>query len=461
MKTVFRSSSPTLAERYPLAAVAGIVDFFLILVGSYLAHFMRFNDMEMSEHYLLATVVLALVSILCQIFTGCYQSWRGRPLLLQLWRLYLAWVFALAAVSALAVMLKVSDYYSRIWLGSTVVASLCLLTAFRVGVFNLFRVVRARGYNLKHVLVIEANQAAAGLRSRWSQLPSQGYKVAEVIPYSDEPVWYQHLVERASQSGVHELWLCLPLNYGQALKSIMHALRHTTLDIRYLPDLGDLPLLNHRVSEIAGLYTLDISRSPMEGPNRWLKRLEDVVLGVFISLVALPVCLVIAVAIKLSSPGPVIFKQYRMGINGRPFKVYKFRSMEVHNEADGRVTQAHNGDPRITRLGAFLRRTSLDELPQFYNVLQGRMSIVGPRPHAVAHNEYYKDLVESYMQRHKVKPGITGWAQVNGYRGETDTLEKMEKRVACDLWYIDNWSLWLDLKIIGQTIYKGFINRQP
>src|SRR5690606_6359672 len=174
---------------------------------------------------------------------------------------------------------------------------------------------------------------------------------------------------------------------------------------------------------------------------RILKRVEDLVLGTLITIVIVPVCLLIAILIKLTSKGPVIFKQYRMGINGRRFKVYKFRSMEVHEEGSGHVTQARFGDPRITRLGAFLRRTSLDELPQFYNVLQGRMSIVGPRPHALAHNDYYKDIVESYMQRHKVKPGITGWAQVNGYRGETDTVEKMENRVAYDLWYIDNWSL--------------------
>ncbi|BBH32127.1 undecaprenyl-phosphate glucose phosphotransferase [Pseudomonas sp. St290] len=148
-----------------------------------------------------------------------------------------------------------------------------------------------------------------------------------------------------------------------------------------------------------------------------------------------------------------------MGINGKHFKVYKFRSMVVHNESGGDVTQASRNDSRVTRIGAFLRRTSLDELPQFFNVLQGRMSIVGPRPHALAHNEYYKDLVESYMQRHKVKPGITGWAQVSGYRGETDTLDKMQKRVEYDLWYIDNWSLWIDMKIIFLTVFKGFVNK--
>ena len=164
-------------------------------------------------------------------------------------------------------------------------------------------------------------------------------------------------------------------------------------------------------------------------------------------------------AVKLTSKGPILFKQYRTGANGQDFKVYKFRSMVVHDEEDGKVTQAKRGDSRITPVGAFMRRTSLDELPQFINVLQGRMSIVGPRPHALAHNEHYKTLVESYMQRHMVKPGITGWAQVNGFRGETDTIDKMANRVEYDLYYIENWSVWFDLKIILLTILKGFIHK--
>lgn len=193
--------------------------------------------------------------------------------------------------------------------------------------------------------------------------------------------------------------------------------------------------------------------------SKTIKRFEDIILAsIILVLIAIP-CLIIAILIKLTSPGPVLFKQLRHGAKKKEVMVYKFRSMTVHAEKKGQVTQATKNDARITPLGAFLRRTSLDELPQFINVLQGSMTIVGPRPHALAHNEYYKDLVESYMWRHKVKPGITGWAQVNGFRGETDTIEKMKARVEYDLWYIENWSLWLDLKIIFLTIFKGFINK--
>ena len=230
------------------------------------------------------------------------------------------------------------------------------------------------------------------------------------------------------------------------------------MEVRFIPEFGEIHLLNHQISEVAGHFAIDLSVTPMVETARFVKRVEDIVLGSLFLLLSLPACVAIAVILKFQSPGPILFKQYRMGANGKHFKVYKFRSMEVHQEENGQVTQACRGDPRVTKFGALLRRTSLDELPQFYNVLQGRMSIVGPRPHALAHNEQYKELVESYMKRHKVKPGITGWAQVNGFRGETDTLDKMEKRVEHDLWYINNWSLWLDLRIIGLTVIKGLVN---
>ncbi|MEK7357424.1 MAG: exopolysaccharide biosynthesis polyprenyl glycosylphosphotransferase, partial [Bdellovibrionota bacterium] len=192
--------------------------------------------------------------------------------------------------------------------------------------------------------------------------------------------------------------------------------------------------------------------------NWLIKEAEDRILAAIILVLISPLLLVIAIALRLDSKGPVLFKQRRHGWDGKIINVYKFRSMVIHEEEDGQLTQATRNDARVTRIGAFLRRTSLDELPQFYNVLQGRMSIVGPRPHAMAHNEFYKDQVEHYFQRLKVKPGITGWAQVNGWRGETDTLEKMQKRVEYDLYYIQNWSLWFDLKIIALTVFRGFVH---
>lgn len=188
------------------------------------------------------------------------------------------------------------------------------------------------------------------------------------------------------------------------------------------------------------------------------KRLEDIILSLFILLLISPLLIIISLAVKITSPRPVIFRQTRYGMDGKPIKVWKFRSMVVM-ENDTEVKQATKDDVRVTNVGKFLRRTSLDELPQFFNVLFGEMSIVGPRPHAVSHNEQYRSLIEGYMLRHKVKPGITGWAQINGWRGETDTLDKMEKRIEFDLEYIRSWSVWLDLKIIVMTIFKGFVNK--
>ena len=206
------------------------------------------------------------------------------------------------------------------------------------------------------------------------------------------------------------------------------------------------------------IQTISIFTSPFEGEGAVLKRIEDIVLGAFFTLVSLPVMLAVAIGIKLTSPGPVLFKQNRYGLNGKQIPVWKFRTMRVM-ENSAVVTQATRNDPRITRFGAFLRKTSLDELPQFFNVLQGTMSIVGPRPHAVAHNEQYRLLVENYMIRHKVKPGITGLAQIHGFRGETDTIDKMEKRIQYDLEYIQSWSLLLDIKIVFLTFFRGFVGK--
>jgi putative colanic acid biosynthesis UDP-glucose lipid carrier transferase len=259
--------------------------------------------------------------------------------------------------------------------------------------------------------------------------------------------------------GIQEVWVCLPLKMGESVYDAMYTLRHSTVDIRYIPDFSDVRLLNHKSTEVAGIYALDLSCTPMNGINLFLKSLEDRLLGLLIFTLVAPLLLVIAIGVKLSSPGPVIFKQYRHGVDGQKFRIYKFRSMRLHQEDQQNIIQAKQNDSRITSFGRFIRKTSLDELPQFFNVIQGKMSIVGPRPHALSHNEYYKDLIESYMKRHKVKPGITGWAQVNGFRGETDSVDKMAKRVEYDLYYIENWSLMLDIKIILMTFIKGFFNK--
>lgn len=449
---------PTFAERYPVSFFVACIDMLIMISAGLLAHKYRFDTFEMGGRYNSATLVSAVTVVLCMGFGGVYGSQRGFTFWRQLGVLLVCWCAAAGLLLSLSFFLKISDNYSRIWFSMMFVMGCVLVLLARLSVFLLLRRLRSSGVNLKSVMLVGCGGKTADQLSSGPDLRESGFKITVGLEYLAGDEWLQTLTEKVGEEGVHEIWLCLPLSEGGVIQSILYALRHHTVAVRFIPEWGDIRLLNHRVSYIAGLYSLDLSCSPIDGPARVVKRLEDLLIGGLISLMITPICVLIAVIIKLTSPGPVLFKQYRTGINGRLFKVYKFRSMVVHEEQDG-ITQATRNDARVTKFGAFLRKTSLDELPQFFNVLQGRMSIVGPRPHALAHNEYYKELVESYMQRHKVKPGITGWAQVSGYRGETDTLNKMQKRVEYDLWYIDNWSLWLDLKIIVLTLWKGFVNK--
>ena len=259
------------------------------------------------------------------------------------------------------------------------------------------------------------------------------------------------VAEFVKAHNVQHIYIALPMSAQPRILALMDELRDTTASVYFVPDIFSFDLIQANISTVNGIPILAVCESPFIGINSVIKRISDVVLSILILLLISPLMALIAIAVKLSSRGPVLFKQRRYGLDGKEIVVYKFRSMKVM-EDDGQINQATRDDPRTTRLGSFLRKTSMDELPQFINVLQGSMSIVGPRPHAISHNEMYRSLIKGYMIRHKVKPGITGWAQVNGFRGETDTLEKMQGRIDYDLDYLRNWSLFLDLLIIFKTI---------
>ena len=257
--------------------------------------------------------------------------------------------------------------------------------------------------------------------------------------------------EYVNRNGIDLVYITLPMAAQPRTLGLLDALRDTTTSVYFVPDIFVSDLIQARVDHIHGMPVVALTETPTLGVSGIGKRISDVVIAGFILLMTWPLLLLLAVGVKLSSPGPIIFKQRRYGLDGQEILVYKFRSMRVCD--DGHIIkQAGRCDPRTTRFGAFIRRSSLDELPQFINVLQGRMSVVGPRPHAVAHNEQYRKLIKGYMLRHKVKPGITGWAQVNGLRGETETLDKMRARVQYDIDYMRNWSLVFDLMIIGKTL---------
>ena len=260
------------------------------------------------------------------------------------------------------------------------------------------------------------------------------------------------------KNGVKDVFVALPLTSQPRIMNLMASLQNTTASLHFVPDVFGVNIIQGRLQDIGGIPVVGLTVTPFTGVNGLTKRASDIVLASIILVLIAPILALIALGVRLGSPGPVIFRQHRTGLDGEIIKVYKFRSMRTQDNG-AVVKQATKGDPRVTKFGAFLRRTSLDELPQFVNVLQGRMSIVGPRPHAVAHNEHYAKVVKAYMARHKVRPGITGWAQVNGLRGETDTLDKMARRVEFDLEYLRNWSLGLDLVIIVRTIKLVIFDR--
>lgn len=262
----------------------------------------------------------------------------------------------------------------------------------------------------------------------------------------------------ASDINIDEVWLALSSAEHELAESLVQQLQRSCLTVRYVPDLSTLRLINHMPIEIAGLTVIDLNASPLAGQNIMVKSVFDKLFSLAVLILLSPVLLLIALAVKLDSPGPVLFRQTRHGWDGKPIQVFKFRTMHDKQENPEQYQQATRGDQRVTRTGRFLRRTSLDELPQFFNVLTGDMSIVGPRPHPLELNEAFVEQIDAYMQRHRVKPGITGWAQINGFRGETDTLDKMKNRVDYDLYYIEHWSLWLDIKIILRTMGMGWMD---
>jgi len=262
---------------------------------------------------------------------------------------------------------------------------------------------------------------------------------------------YQDLRDLVKKSGARRVYFALPMRTSHEIREMQIKLMDLNVDIVWAPDIFGLHLLSPSVKEVAGVPLYYLSESPMTDGARFTKVFVDKALASIALLLLSPLMIGAALAVKLSSPGPVFFRQQRHGLDGKIIGVYKFRSMKLHNEHE-KVTQARRGDSRVTKVGAFLRRSSIDELPQLLNVLKGDMSLVGPRPHALQHNEFYADKISAYMTRHRILPGITGLAQANGCRGETETIEKMEKRVEYDLAYINNWSIWLDVRIILKTM---------
>jgi putative colanic acid biosysnthesis UDP-glucose lipid carrier transferase len=414
---------------------------------------------------------LSLVSFLLTILVfragRLYQPWRGANLMHLVRRVFLAWIVIVSILMTLGYITKTSEHFSRKVLLTWILIVPGALVMLRLNLFWGLRWLRHQGRNTRTVVIAGAGDLGRRLAKNVVETPWLGMRLLGF--FDDRATGEVHLdhhrypvlgtlddmISFTRGQRIDMVYMALPMRAADRLKEVVESLQDTTASVYYVPDVFTFSLMTASFTDLRGIPLIALWETPFFGVNGWLKRAEDLVLASLILLVVSPLLLLIALGIKLSSPGPIIFKQRRYGLDGHEIWVYKFRTMKVCEDGPD-ICQATRDDDRVTPLGKLLRRTSLDELPQFVNVLRGTMSIVGPRPHAVAHNEYYRRLIPGYMLRHKVRPGLTGWAQINGWRGETETLEKMEKRVEYDLDYLRRWSLWFDLKIIFLTIFRGF-----
>jgi len=410
-------------------------------------------------------LLFVLVFQVITSFSRTYRSQRVVRLRHQLFSLFANWTMSAAIVVSSIVILNGADPL----LGRIVVVwlalSLVIVAAWNVGVRLFLRYARYYGYDARRVGFVGANEMAAKLEKVFEKYPWAGMHVVgvfddrkeshdRVLAYSAAKVAGRSsdLVELARSGAVDIVYITLPMAAEKRIKEFVDHFADTTASIYYCPSVFSFDLMNARSDDVFGQPVISVIESPFTGHNRVLKRLEDwvllLLLGPFVAVLAIA----IAIAIRATSPGPALFRQSRHGLDGRKFLIWKFRTMYV-DKCGAAFLQARRNDLRVTPLGRVLRATSLDELPQFFNVLKGDMSVVGPRPHPDTMNEDLRKQIYRYMIRHKVRPGITGLAQVNGFRGETETHDKMEKRIECDLEYIRNWSIWLDITILFRTVF--------
>lgn len=442
--------------------IARVADVLCVVAAGFVAYYCRFGyTHEIVERYqwmmLSGTLLGSIIFSAC----GIYKSWRGAVHVVLVKLFTRAFLILIAIIVAYLFFSQTGQRFSRLWLGYWLILSFVFCVGLRTITYPVLSRIRRQGKNRKKVMLIGTKKSCMPAVARLKRFPSTGFDVMAVRTLTEEQCFSFRDIdcnvfvpERDVHTVVDEIWVCLPLSHGQEVERVLNVFKSTFANIRYMPDMREFLLINHDVSTVAGMYLLDMSCSPMSGNARIIKELEDKLLGIFILLITLPLMIVVSVLIKLSSRGPVFYKQTRMGWNGKSFEMLKFRTMPVNLEKNGIIWGDAN-KKKTTPIGRFLRRASIDEFPQLINVLKGDMSLVGPRPERVQFVEQFKNEIPGYMQKHMVKAGMTGWAQVHGWRGDTS----LEKRIEMDLWYIENWSFWLDMKIFYLTVLHGFINR--
>ncbi|ATG89424.1 undecaprenyl-phosphate glucose phosphotransferase [Methylomonas koyamae] len=445
-----------------------IVDVAMLLAAAWAAHFFWLREYAVDQHYRIVTALGVLGAIIFFEIGQVYRPWRNDAMRGEVARIVRAWLLALLAVVSIVFLVRLHVWFgsSYRWIASWGVLGLVCVLAARSVMSQILRGLRARGWSQGKIVMVGLNQMAVAAarqlnQSPWAGLQAVGYVDdrsgnrqalnADGLPHLGTLADLPALIDRY---GVDEVWVAYQ---GESLtERAQYQLRHLPVSIRLLIDCFAFKQSKFlSLNTVAGIPTLDFSVSPLHGVNRYIKEAEDRLLALVLLLLISPLMLLIAVGVKLSSPGPVFYRQVRVGWNNRKFTMLKFRSMPVGVESKTGAVWAKPGENRATPFGAFLRKTSLDELPQLLNVLRGDMSLVGPRPERPDFVEVFKEQVPNYMKKHMVKAGITGWAQVNGWRGDTD----LHRRIEHDLYYIQNWSLWFDIEIAFRTVLTGFIHK--
>lgn len=441
----------------------------IICIGLWLAT--QWTNRPWEASYVVIAVFASLVFAVAGSFSKLYRSWRSDHIYMEASRILLGWTFAIILTGFILFLIDPHAFFPRKlawwWFITTATILISTRACIRLGLHLL----RIRGHNYQKTAIVGSTLIAVQIAEAINAAPWMGLKFVgffdDRLPKNKRVLdalqdhiqgTVSELIEQAKAGDIDRAYIALPLRAETRIKELIDRLSETPASVLFVPDFFVFNMLHANWEHIGHLHVVNVVTSPFLGVAGVTKRVEDIVLSsVILTVIAIPL-VIIGIGIKLGSPGPIIFQQRRYGLNGKEFYIWKFRTMTVCEDG-AKAVQATAGDPRVTPFGRFLRRTSLDELPQFINVLQGRMSIVGPRPHPLALDNKHKKLIPRYVLRHKIRPGISGWAQVNGFRGETDTLEKMEKRILYDLEYIDRWSLLLDIKIIWLTIFRGFTDK--
>jgi len=415
-----------------------------------------------------ASLVASATTFAMMLFPvfGVYQAKSNRSKYGVAANTCIAWIISQACATLVIYSLYHTLFVPPDWqLGWALTSTLALVASRLVTGTMLDRLGRTTRRDCP-VAIAGTGAHVGAILDRIAQSPPPGFRAAAILDMfgakndngSDVP-HFDELSTFASYIRTHaipEVWIALPITEARDVVRMLDTFRHDLVNVRFMPDVSQLAMFDGEMVDLAGAPAINLVASPLSSYARVQKAVFDRVFAAAALVGIAPLMFAIALAIRLSSPGPALFRQHRKGADGKVFTIYKFRTMRLHAAADGVVQQATRGDPRVTRIGAFLRRTSLDELPQFINVLRGDMSVVGPRPHAIEHDNLYQKIVDGYIHRYRVKPGITGWAQINGLRGETDRIDKMQRRIEADLYYLRNWSFALDMRIVLATITSGW-----